>query len=157
MRSFLIGICALAGLAADVAPASAAWNNVFQPTCFFHRRTNTTSGYYAPVVVSSSPVAAYSSPCTSCVPVSNALPDDFVQHELCPACYYQPVTTMESKTYYEPVTSYQTSYYYEPVTSYRYSCYYDPCSCGYKQVATPVTSYSLVPNAAPCKAGWRGA
>jgi hypothetical protein len=29
------------------------------------------------------------------------------------------------------------------VTSYRYSCYYDPCTCSYKQVATPVTSYAL--------------
>jgi hypothetical protein len=45
--------------------------------------------------------------------------------------------------YYEPVTTYRTSYYYEPVCSYRYSCYFDPCTCSYKQVAQPVTSYRL--------------
>jgi hypothetical protein len=58
-------------------------------------------------------------------------------------CYYQPVTSYQSRSYYEPVTTYQTSYYYEPVTSYRYSCYYDPCTCSYQQVACPVTSYRL--------------
>jgi hypothetical protein len=64
-------------------------------------------------------------------------------------CYYQPVTTYQTKTYYEPVTTYRTSYYYEPVTSYRYSCYYDPCSCSYQQVACPTTCYRLKSQCCP--------
>jgi hypothetical protein len=58
-------------------------------------------------------------------------------------CYYQPVTTYQSRSYYESVTSYRTSYYYEPVTSYTYSSYYDPCTGCCQQVACPVTSYAL--------------
>src|SRR5690606_16006175 len=42
-----------------------------------------------------------------------------------------------------------TSYYYEPVTSYRYSCVFDPCTCSYKQVCTPVTSYRLRSQCSP--------
>src|SRR5262245_6107324 len=63
MRSFLVGILALAGLVTDVLPASAAWDNVFQPTLFWRRRT--TSSYVAPpVVVGSSPVVvASAAPC----------------------------------------------------------------------------------------------
>jgi hypothetical protein len=58
-------------------------------------------------------------------------------------CYYQPVTTYRQSFYYEPVTTYRTSYYYEPVCSYRCCCYFDPCTCSYKQVCQPVTSYRL--------------
>jgi hypothetical protein len=58
-------------------------------------------------------------------------------------CYYQPVTTYRQSFYYEPVTTYRTSYFYEPVCSYRCCCYFDPCTCSYKQVCQPVTSYRL--------------
>jgi hypothetical protein len=58
-------------------------------------------------------------------------------------CYYQPVTTYQTRSYYEPVTTYRTSYYYEPVTSYRYSSYFDPTTCCYQQMACPQTCYKL--------------
>jgi hypothetical protein len=126
----MVACCALGALAADAAPARAAWDNVFQ-VCFFHHRQPVTAGYYAAPVV---PVQAYSSPCcpqTTCT-------TNYVQR-----CFYQPVTTYQSRTYFEPVTTYRTSYYYEPVTTYRYSCYVDPCTGCPQKVATPCTSYQL--------------
>jgi hypothetical protein len=127
---------ALAIVLATDSPGQAAWNNVFQVSCFHHRRT--TAAYLAPsccqqtAVVAAAPVDPCPQPCQpQCT-------TRYVQR-----CYYQPVTTYKQQCYYEPVTSYQTSYYYEPVCSYRYSCYYDPCTCSYQQVATPVTSYQL--------------
>jgi hypothetical protein len=58
-------------------------------------------------------------------------------------CYYQPITTYETRTYYEPVTTYRTSYYWEPVTTYRYTSYFDPCCCCFRQQACPTTCYRL--------------
>jgi hypothetical protein len=132
MRPFPLAGClgVLAVLLAADSPGQAAWNNVFQVSCFHHRRT-TTSGYCCPAPV---PVVAQASPCcpqTCCT-------TQYVQRS-----YYQPVTCYQQKTFYEPVTTYQTSYYYEAVTSYRYSCYFDPCTCSYQQVATPTTCYQL--------------
>src|ERR1700730_14484544 len=121
--------CALWLLCASASPAHAAWCNVFQVCCASCGGQPAVSNYA-------------SDPC--CNPCPPTCTTRYVQR-----CYYQPVTTYETKTYYEPVTTYQTSYYYEPVTSYRYSSYYDPCSCGYQQVATPVTSYQLRAQSCP--------
>lgn len=132
MKPLRVSIWAAAVWAATVLPAAAAWNNVFQVTCFNCGPRSSTSAYAAaPVVVHASPA-----PCNPC-PQTNCS-TSYVQR-----CYYEPVTSYQTQSYYEPVTTYQTSYYYEPVTSYRYSCYYDPCSCSYHQVATPTTSYQL--------------
>ena len=123
-RRMAFGAAALLMLAS--APAEAAWNNVFQVTCFRCRQRENASYYVAPA-----PVVAYAAP-SSC----GCCQTSYVQR-----CYYQPVTSY--KTVMEPVTSYRTSYYYEPVCSYRSSCYYDPCSGSSVQVTTPVTSYRL--------------
>ncbi|MGF1580308.1 MAG: carboxypeptidase-like regulatory domain-containing protein [Gemmataceae bacterium] len=133
-----------------VEPASAAWNNVFQVTCFLRRRR---AAARIPIVAQSSPVVVQSSP------VVTQSPPVVTQSAPCPQrqcttryiqrSYYQPVTTYKTETYYEPVTSYRTSYYYEPVTSYRMSCYYDPCTCSYRQVAVPQTSYRLRSQSCP--------
>jgi hypothetical protein len=134
----------LAGLVLTGQPAAAAWDNVFQVTCF-HCRHNSTSQYYAaPVVVQSSPVVVQSSP----VVAASAPCGDPCQQTQCTTryiqrCYYEPVTTYQTQSYYEPVTTYRTSYYYEPVCSYTYKCFFDPCSCSYKQVAVPTKSYVL--------------
>jgi len=135
MRRSMIGLCALGLFAAAAGPASAAWNNVFQPTLFHRNRQPAVSQYYAPTVVQSSPVVA-ASPCDPCQ--RTACSTSYTQR-----CFYQPVTVYQTQTYYEPVTTYRTSYYYEPVTTMRYSCYYDPCTCSYQQVATPCQSYQL--------------
>jgi hypothetical protein len=129
MRPFPLAGClgALAILLAAESTSQAAWNNVFQVSCFHHKRT--TSGYCCPA-----PVVAQASPCCP----QQCCTTQYVQR-----CYYQPVTCYQQRTYYEPVTTYQTSYYYEAVTSYRYSCYYDPCTCSYQQVACPTTCYQL--------------
>ena len=138
MRPFrgAASLCALAVLVAADTTAQAAWNNVFQVSCFHRRRCCpppvTAACCPAPVVAAAPPCPA---PCPCPQPVCTTR---YVQR-----CYYQPVTTYTQRTYYEPVTTYRTSYYYEPVCSYRYSCYYDPCTCSYQQVATPVTSYRL--------------
>jgi hypothetical protein len=133
MQPLRISVSVLAvGLAMAVAsPAEAAWNNVFQVTCWGHRKP-ATSGYYTPPAAIS-----YSSP-GCCDPCPQPCTTRYVQR-----CYYQPVVTYRTQSYYEAVTTYKTSYYYEPCTSYRYSSYYDPCTCSYQQVATPVTSYKL--------------
>ena len=110
-------------------PAHAAWNNVFEATCWCHHRQPTSS--FAAPAVHFPPVTSFSNPC--CNPCCHT---SYVQR-----CYYQPVTTY--KTECVPVTSYRTSYYFEPVCSYRTSCYYDPCTCRSIQVTIPVTSYRL--------------
>jgi hypothetical protein len=141
MTSFrvLVAGCVLSVLAADAAPATAAWDNVFQ-VCCFHCRRPTVASYVAPAV----PVQAYSAPCCDpCCPQTTCT-TYYVQR-----CYYQPVTTYQTRTYYEPVTTYQTSYYYEPVTTYRYSCYIDPCTGCPQQVAVPCTSYQLKARTCP--------
>jgi hypothetical protein len=125
--------CALVVLAAGVAPVQAAWDNVFQVTCWHRQPKTTASYYYAPAPVS---VAQYS-PCQTCTPCQQCT-TSYVQR-----CYYQPVITYQTQSRYEPITTYQTSYYYEPVTTTHYSNYYDPCSCSYQQVAVPSTSLQL--------------
>lgn len=153
MRPSPWSLAALGLVVAFAEPAQAAWNNVFQPTCFFRNR-RTTSNYYAPA-----PTVAYSVP--ACCPAPVAAPVYAAAPVVAAAapsncstsytqrCHYQPVTTYENRTTYEPVTTYRTSNYYEPVTTYRYSAYYDPCSCSYQQVATPVTSYALKTQVSP--------
>ena len=148
MKPLMVGVCALGLWAAASLPASAAWDNVFQPTLFGRcRQSTTTTAQYAPVVVRAAPVVAATPVCNTCnspPPSTTNCNTSYVQR-----CYYQPVTTYQTQSYYEPVTTYRTSYYYEPVTSYRYSCYYDPCTCSYQQVATPVTSQVLRAQSCP--------
>ena len=134
MRRSMIGLLALGCLAAVAQDASAAWNNVFQPTLFHrNRQPAAVSQFYVPPAT----VVAGSSPC--CEPCQQtACTTNYVQR-----CFYQPVTVYQTKTYYEPVTTYRTSYYCEPVTTYRCSCYYDPCTCSYQQRAIPTTCYQL--------------
>jgi hypothetical protein len=124
----------LATMAAD--PADAAWNNVFQVTCW-HCRPHSSSGYFAAPVVANFGSPGCCDPCPQPCPQTQCV-TKYVQR-----CYYQPVTCYQTQTYYEQVTTYRTSYYYEPCTTYRYSCYFDPCTCSYQQVACPVTSYKL--------------
>src|SRR3954468_15568757 len=110
MRIVIAGLCALALCAADVRPASAAWNNVFQPTLFGRCHKPKTTAC-APAVAYAAPVAVATPTCNSCQPSCQpSCSTSYVQR-----CYYQPVTSYVSQSYYEPVTSYQTSYYYEPV------------------------------------------
>src|SRR5262245_24575391 len=135
MKSITLGLGTLAVWAATVVDASAAWNNVFQPT-LFHRNRTANCCPPAPAVVRAAPVVAYSAPADPCP--QQQCTTNYVQR-----CFYTPCTTYETRSYYEAVTTMQTSYYYEPVTSYRYSCYYDPCTCSYQQVATPQTCYQL--------------
>jgi hypothetical protein len=110
---------------------NAAWNNVFQVTCFGRNRNRPAVANYAPI-----PVAC-------CDPCPQPCPQQVCTTRYVQRCYYEPVTVTETRTYYEPVTTYQTRYYWEPVCSYQYSCYYDPCTCTYQQRAVPVQSYRL--------------
>ena len=137
MRPFRLSLWCSVLMLAGASQAQAAWDNVFQVTCFGCKKPPVTAQYYAPPA----PVAA---PC---------------QQPACqqPACqtryylrtYYQPVTTYRTSCYYEPVTTYRTSYYYEPVTSYRYSCYVDPCTGCTSQRAVPTTSYQILRQSCP--------
>jgi hypothetical protein len=120
----IVWACVLGTFAAGATPASAAWNNVFQVTCFHCRKQPVAVSNYAP------------NPC--CNPCPQVCTTQYVQR-----CYYQPVTSYETRSYYEPMTTYRTSYYYEPVTSYRYVSFYDPCSCSCQQVAVATTCYQL--------------
>lgn len=138
MRALTASLIALGVWAMAILPATAAWDNVFQPTLFCHKKKPVTS-QYAPAVGVRAPVVAATPVCDTC----GAAPQPSCSTSYTQRCYYQPVTTYQTKTYYEPVTTYRTSYYYEPVCSYRYSCYYDPCTCSYQQVAVPTTSYQL--------------
>jgi hypothetical protein len=127
IRGFVWG-CALAALAAGAAPAHAAWNNVFQVCCH-----NCRSNYAPapPVVAAYAAPAPCPQPCQQCT-------TRYVQR-----CYYQPVTTYRQVTFFEPVTTYRTSFFYEAVTSCHVSCFFDPCTCQWRQVSQPVTSYRL--------------
>lgn len=113
-------------LLTSLSSTQAAWNNVFQVTCF---RSQSSVRAYSP---------GCPDPCPPACPPQPVCTTRYVQRS-----YYQPVVTMKRQVSYTPVTTYRRSYYYEPVTRYRYSCAYDPCTCSYKQVATPVTSYRL--------------
>lgn len=140
MKSITLGLGTLAVWAATVLDASAAWNNVYQPTLFGRHRRTTTNYCCPPAVVHAAPVVAHAAPapCPQPCPPQQQCSTSYVQR-----CFYQPVTTYQTQSYYEAVTTMQTSYYYEPVTRYRYSCYYDPCTCSYQQVATPVVTQEL--------------
>jgi hypothetical protein len=140
------GALALLLLVPQLAPA--AWDNVFQVTCFGCRRNQTSSSYFiaAPAPScsscqsSSSFFIAAPSPCTSCAPPCPApcpTTTAYVQRT-----YFQPVTTLQAETHFEPVTSVRTSFFWEPVTSVTVSSFFDPCT-GCHQVATPVTSFRL--------------
>ena len=132
MRPFRLSLWCSVLMLAGASQAQAAWDNVFQVTCFGCKKPPVTAQYYAPPVAVPAP-APCQQPCQQ--------PACQTQYYL--RTYYQPVTTYRTSCYYQPVTTYRTSYYYEPVTSYRYSCYYDPCSCSYQQRAVPTTSYQL--------------
>jgi hypothetical protein len=129
----VVGACALVLLGLTAGPAQAGWANVFQVTCFFHKRQPPASVSY---FVAPAPAAPCCDPCPQ--PCPQPCTTSYVQR-----CYYQPVTAYQTRSYFEPVTTYRTSFFYEPVTSYRYSCYFDPCSCSFQQVATPTTSFRL--------------
>jgi hypothetical protein len=118
---------AAAGLLGTAAPASAAWNNVFQVCC--HDCDRPRSSYSVPAPA---PAAA----CPTC-------PQPEMRVSYVQRSYYQPVTEYVRRSYYEPVTRNVTSYYYEPVTEYRYTTYYDPCTGCPQRVCTPTTSYRL--------------
>ena len=134
VRKALCAGLSLAGLMTSVSSASAAWNNVFQVTCW-NCQTRTNTSYYSPPVaappMAMAPMAAPVSSQPNCS-------TSYVQRS-----YYEPVTSYERKIYYESVTSYRTSYYYEPTTNCRTSYYYDACSSSYKPQSTQEVSYSL--------------
>jgi hypothetical protein len=112
---------AVGGLLGTAAPASAAWNNVFQVCCNDCNK----------------PRVAYSAPCpTPC-------PQPQMQISYVQRTYYQPTTEYVRKSYYEAVTKNVTTYYHEPVTEYKHTTYYDPCTGCPQPVCTPVTSYRL--------------
>src|SRR5258708_4989141 len=145
MKAMFVGLCVLGAWAATVLPVSAGWDNVFQPTLFERWRRSTTAQYYVPPVTVAQyqpapVVVAQSAPCDPCKQCTT----QYVQRS-----YYQPITTMESRTVMEQVTTMQTSYYYEPVTTVRYSSYYNPGTCCYQQVATPCTSLELRAKSCP--------
>jgi hypothetical protein len=122
--------CALAALLAIGETADAAWNNVFQVCCH-------NCGTPAPA-----PVVAHAAP-SDCCPQPSCCPQQQCTTRYVQRCYYQAVTTYKQVSFYEPVTTYRTSFYYEPVCTYKFACVWDPCTCSYKQVAQPVTSYRL--------------
>jgi hypothetical protein len=107
----------IAVLLAGTGTATAAWNNVAQPTC---NNCQSRSSFFAPAP-------------------SNCCPTTCYQQR----CYYQPYTAYRQETVLQPVTTYRTSYYWEPVTTYTYTSYYDPCTGCCQRVCTPCTSYQL--------------
>ncbi len=150
MRPLRIVVWAGAWLvvAAAAGPAPAAWNNVFQVCCAGCKSAPpVTSGYYAAYPPYSAYMAAYPAD-TGCAPACpqpcpQPCPQQVCETRYVQRTYYAPEVHYETRTAYDPVTTYSKSYYWEPVTSYRVSCFYDSCSCSYKQVATPTTSYRL--------------
>ncbi len=126
------GAVALLLLVPQLAPA--AWDNVFQVTCFGCKKRPTTAAYFAPAPAC--PTCAPPCPCPAPCPCPTTTA--YVQRT-----YYTPVTTYQAETRYEPVTSYRTSYYCEPVTSCHCTSYFDPCTCTCRQVCTPVTTYRM--------------
>ena len=140
MKRLLVGLCALSWFAVEAAPAMAAWDSVFQATCFFHRRKACSVPVPVQAACCPQPVVAASPPPAPCC---QPQPCQQCTTQYVQRCFYQPVTVYQQQSYYEPVTTYRTSYYYEPVCSYRYACYYDPCTCTSRQVAIPQTSYVL--------------
>jgi hypothetical protein len=154
---FVLWVGGLVALATGAGPADAAWNNVFQVCCLGCKSPPpATSNYYAayPAYPSyAAYMAAYPADYGSCPPPPCAQPCPQPCPPPCPrrVCethyeqrtYYQTETHLETRTALEPVTTYTKSYFWDPVVSLRTSCYYDPCSCSYKQISTPVTSFRL--------------
>ena len=87
------GALALLLLVPQLAPA--AWDNVFQVTCFGCRRQPQTSAFVA------APCPTCPAPCPAPCPCPTTTA--FVQRT-----YFQPVTTFQAETHYEPVTSVRT-------------------------------------------------
>src|SRR5271165_3994860 len=105
MRPLMVSLCALGIMSAVAEETPAAWNNVFQPTLFCRKKPATTSNYYTPpVVVSSSPVVAVtpvvaaSPACSTC---NSPPPQPSCNTSYTQRCFYQPVTSYETKTFYE--------------------------------------------------------
>src|SRR5262245_13985506 len=100
MRPLMVGLCALGIWSAVADQAKAAWNNVFQPTLFGRNRAPSTSYYVAPAVVYSSPVAA--TPVVAATPACNTCnappPPSNCSTSYTQRCYYQPVTSFETRT-----------------------------------------------------------
>jgi hypothetical protein len=126
------GALALLLLVPQLAPA--AWENVFQVTCFGCKKRPVTAAYFAPAPSCSTCAPACPCPEPCPCPTTTA----FVQRT-----YYQPVTTFQAETRFEPVTSVRTSFFWEPVTSCHCTSFFDPCTCSCRQVCTPVTSFRL--------------
>ena len=121
-------------LAAGAGPAGAAWNNVFQVCCHNCTSPPTTSGY----------VAAFQAADPCCPqPCPQPCPQQVCETRYVQRTYYQPETHFETRTAYEPVTTFRTSFFWEPVTNCRISSFFDPCTCSWRQVSTPVTSFRL--------------
>jgi hypothetical protein len=142
----------LAALVTGVGPADAAWNNVFQVCCLGCKSAPpATSNYFAAYPSYSAYMAAYPSDGGACCPqpccpqpcCPQPCPQQVCETRYVQRTYYQAEVHCETRTAYEAVTTYHKSYFWEPVTSYRVSCYFDSCSCSYRQVATPVTSFRL--------------
>src|SRR5579884_3969680 len=133
----------LVALAAGAGRADAAWNNVFQVCCLGCKSAPpATSNYIAAYPAYPTTTSAYPSD-PGCPQPCPPQPCQVCETRYVQRTYYQQETHYETQTRYEPVTTYRTSYFWEPVTNYRVSCYYDPCTCSYKQVSTPCTSYRL--------------
>src|SRR5262245_44658329 len=114
-------VLALGGALVAAAPASAAWDNVFQVCCHDCNRPRTS----------------FSVPCPQPCPQPE-MRISYVQR-----CFYQPVTEMVQKKFLEPVTRNVTTFFYEPVTEYRYTTFFDPCTGCPQKVCTPCTSFRL--------------
>jgi len=166
LKPYKFALWSLLALAATELPAQAAWNNVFQPTCFGRSRSSSSgyggsycqscapvvAQYAAPVMAQYVPPAPACNTCNSPPPIVVQAPPPPVQQcttNYVQRSYYQPVTSYESRSYYEPVSTMQTSYYYEAVTNYQTSYYPDPCNCGYVAKSTPVTAYQLKQQSCP--------
>ncbi len=141
---FILWVGGLAALATGADRADAAWNNVFQVCCLGCKSAPpATSNYYAAYPAYPTYTAAYPADPGCPQPCPQPCPQRVCETRYEQRTYYAPETHYETRTAYDPVTTYSKSYYWEPVTNYRVSCYYDSCSCSYKQIATPVTSYRL--------------
>jgi hypothetical protein len=139
MKALKLAAWALFAFAVTELPAQAAWNNVFQPTCF-GRLNRSTSNYYCQ---SCAPVVAHYAPlpvCNTC----QAPPPPQCATTTVMRPYVESVVNYESRYEDVPVTTYQKSYYQEAVTTMHTSLYPDPCNCGgYVARSAPVTTWQL--------------
>jgi hypothetical protein len=144
---FVLWVGGLVALATGAGRADAAWNNVFQVCCLGCKSAPpATSNYAAYMAAYPADTGCCPQPCPQ--PCPPPCPPPPCPQRVCETryeqrTYYAPETHYETRTAYEPVTTYTRSFFWEPVTSCRVSCFFDPCSCSYKQISTPVTSYRL--------------